>query len=141
VKEGNLERAIALAIEKHAGQVDKSGAPFIGHPVRVMASLRPDDLAMTVGVLHDVVEDTDVTLGQIKVRFGTRIWFALWLLTKPSDITYKEYIRAIRNQDLATRVKLADLRDNMRPDRIATKHIESLQKRYRWAVGYLTEVS
>ncbi len=138
--EGALETAIALAIEKHAGQTDKSGAPFIGHPIRVMASLRPDELMMKIGVLHDIVEDTDVTHEQVKEMFGVWVWFPVWLLTKEKGLTYREYIESLKANELARLVKLADLRDNMRPERITTSETQGLQKRYRWAVKYLKEV-
>lgn len=134
---GNLEKAITLAIEKHSHQVDKTGEPFIGHSIRVMASLRPDEEAMMVGVLHDIVEDTDVTLEQVRTWFGEQVWVAVLSLTRPKGCPYREYLRFIKSHKLALKVKLADLRDNMRPERNTTSETESLQKRYKWAKEYL----
>ena len=65
-----LDRAIQLAVRSHAGQADKSGLPYILHPLRVMDSLRGNTLDMVVAVLHDVIEDTEITAEYLRDTFG-----------------------------------------------------------------------
>lgn len=111
----NLYRAIKIAYEAHAGQVDKGGNPYIDHPLRVMASVETEE-AKIVAVLHDVLEDcpgyTADTFRQ--AGFSEEIVAALLLLTKiPSDKElYLDYIARIGKHRLAAKVKLADLLDN-----------------------------
>ena len=114
-----LERAIAIAAEAHAGQVDKAGHPYILHPLRVMLSLKDPDERIA-GVLHDVVEDTDVTLDQLtREGFSAEIVAAVEALTKrPGESRHDAALRAAANR-IARRVKLADNADNMDLTRIA----------------------
>ena len=110
-----LAEAIALASKAHKGQMDKQGAPYILHPLRIMLSLRDDgfsEIHQIVGVLHDVVEDTPVSLDEIKERFGDRVACAIELLTHEKGVNYFDYIRAIRKDPIATEVKKRDLTDN-----------------------------
>ena len=67
---GTLERAIELAVEHHKGQVDKAGEPYILHPLRLMMSVDKDDEKI-VAVMHDIVEDTDITLDDLRKIKGT----------------------------------------------------------------------
>ena len=116
----NLYRALTIAFEAHAGQVDKGGKPYIDHPLRVMMAQDPDDEpAKIVAVLHDVVEDCPTwTLERLRREgFGLEVLSALALVTKPPVGTndpreYLSYIKRISRYPLAAKVKLADLRDN-----------------------------
>lgn len=110
-----LAKAIALASEKHMGQFDKGGMPYILHPLKVMHYLKCDDMElMCIAVLHDVVEDTDVTFKDLEVMgFTPRVISALRLLTKMPGQTHKEYVAVIKSNPDAIAVKLADLRHNM----------------------------
>lgn len=98
----------------HDGQTDKGGLPYIGHPLRVMAMGR-DYNERIVGVLHDVVEDTDVTFEELAGKgFGEEIIEALRCVTKTSpDEDYEEFIERCASNPLATAVKIHDLTDNM----------------------------
>ncbi len=108
-----LEKAIALAVEAHRGQKDRYGAPYILHPLRVMARVETP-LEKTVAVLHDVVEDTDWTLDRLREEgFGSPVIEALDCLTKRAGEDYMDYVRRCAGRPLARRVKLADLEDNM----------------------------
>lgn len=108
-----LEAAIALAAKAHAGQLDKAGEPYILHPIRVMMRLA-DDTARIVAVLHDVVEDTKVTLDDLRREgFSEEIVLAVEKLSRRKDETYEQFVERIRPDPLARRVKLADLEDNM----------------------------
>jgi len=108
-----LERAIALAAEAHAGQVDKAGAPYILHPLRLLLAVdAPTD--RIVAVLHDVVEDTPWTLEVLrKEGFSEEVVAALDALTKRPGEAYDAFIGRVAANPIARRVKRADLMDNL----------------------------
>ena len=109
----NLEKAIQIAVNAHTGQTRKNGTPYVLHPFRVMFR-QTSEAAMIVGVLHDVVEDTDVTLDDLReAGFEAPIIQALALLSHAEATPYEEYIKRIACNPLARSVKLADLEDNM----------------------------
>lgn len=110
-----LANAIALASEKHKGQFDKGGMPYILHPLRVMHYLKSDDLElMAIAVLHDVIEDTDVTFEDLKnLGMSERVIAGVKALTKIPGQTPEEYLAVIKDNIDAIKVKLADLRHNM----------------------------
>jgi len=116
-----LEQAIALAVEKHRGKRDKGGQPYILHPLRVMLAVDTEE-ERRVAVLHDVVEDTDVTLEDLRaLGYPEREVLAIDALTlrKDRDETYQEFIERVGLNSIARRVKLADLADNMDVRRLA----------------------
>ena len=106
-----LERAIEIARKAHEGQVDKAGAPYIGHPLRVMD--RVPEEAKIAAVLHDVVEDSSVTLSDLRAEgFPESVVEAVEALTKRPGETYELFILRAASNDIARTVKLADLHDN-----------------------------
>lgn len=110
-----LEDAVALAAQAHRGQVypSLSGEPFILHPLRVMLRMASDDERI-VAVLHDVIEDTDCTLDDLRrAGYSKRIVNALDRLTHREGETYEAYIERLSDDPLARRVKLADLAENL----------------------------
>lgn len=109
-----LERAIQIAQEAHAGQVDKGGADYIGHPLRVMEMCETEEQKI-VGVLHDVVEDSAWTFKMLEDEgFSVGIVESLKCLTKQSkDENYDDFIRRVMKNELAMRVKVRDLEDNL----------------------------
>lgn len=121
-----IETAIRLASIYHAGQKDLAGKSYILHPLRVMANLGLDttDTERIVAVLHDAVEDTELTLDMLRDEgFSEEIVGAISLVTKVKDKNYDEdaYYRAIMDNPIARRVKIEDLKDNMAPDRLKNK--------------------
>jgi len=109
-----LERAIAIAAEAHAGQIDRIGAPYILHPLRLM--LKMDSMAgMIVAVLHDVVEDNIAwTLPRLQQEgFGREIIDGVDAMTRRQDETYEQYILRVAGNRLAKAVKMHDLEDNI----------------------------
>lgn len=110
----DLERAISLATEVHAGQTDKARTTYIRHPLRVMAQMETE-IERIVAVLHDVVEDSEYTLNDIQAEFDTDIRNAVEALTKREDEQddYMAFIERAAANPIATQVKLADLEDNM----------------------------
>ncbi|WP_182866959.1 GTP pyrophosphokinase [Stieleria mannarensis] len=113
-----LEDAIALAATHFAGVTDKSGQPYLLHCIRVMMGV--DDLeAKMVGVMHDLVEDTAVTLDDLRsAGFSAAVVRGVDLMTHRSEVSYADYVVGLKPHDLARQVKLSDLRDNMSPDRV-----------------------
>lgn len=113
-----LERAIEIAANAHAGQLDQGGQPYILHPLRVMLLLESEEERI-VGVLHDVIEDTPVTLAQLQAEgFSERVVCALDALTKqPGESRMDAAARAAADA-IALRVKLSDNADNLDLSRI-----------------------
>jgi guanosine-3',5'-bis(diphosphate) 3'-pyrophosphohydrolase len=114
-----LERAIEIAARAHAGQVDKGGAPYILHPLRLMMSVTDPEQRMAA-VLHDVVEDTAITPDDLRREgFSETIVSAVLALTKQEGETRMDAARRLAPNPVARAVKLADLRDNMDLSRLA----------------------
>ncbi|MCG8606954.1 GTP pyrophosphokinase [bacterium] len=113
-----LERAIRIAAQIHEGQADRYGSPYILHPLRVMMRCS-GERAMIVATLHDVVEDSDMTLDDLrKEGFDEETVMAIDCLTKRDGEAYMQYIERVKPDPLAVKVKLADLEDNIDPTRI-----------------------
>lgn len=109
-----LERAIQIALEAHAGETDKAGQPYVLHPLTLMLQMDSEE-ARIVAVLHDVVEDSAVTLDDLAAAgFSNAVLTALALLTHDTAaVAYDDYIAALSSNPLARKVKLADLAHNM----------------------------
>ena len=138
---GKLEEAITIAVEAHKGQRDKFGAPYILHPLRVMARVKTEE-EMTVAILHDVVEDTKWTFDRLReAGFSETVVEAIGCVTKRAGESYDSLIERARANPLARQVKIADLEDNMDVRRIpvvTAKDAERLAK-YRRAWQTLTD--
>jgi (p)ppGpp synthase/HD superfamily hydrolase len=132
-----LERAIALAAKAHEGQVDKVGAPYILHPLRVMLRCRSTEERIAA-VLHDVVEDCNVTLDDLRSEgFSEAVVTAVAALTKRPGEDYEAFVHRAAADPIGRAVKLADLADNSDMSRIANptpKDLERLEK-YRRAIA------
>lgn len=134
-----LNDAIILAADKHRGQFDKGGSPYILHPLRVMQKAKSDEERI-VAVLHDVVEDTDVTLDELRgMGFDEHIVTAIDHLTRRDKETYNDFILRVKKNELATRVKLLDIEDNSDLSRLQeiTEQDENRLRRYQKAVELL----
>jgi len=133
----NLEDAIALAVAKHAGQKDKIGAPYILHPLRVMCRMKTEQ-QMMAAVLHDVVEDTEVTLDDLRAMgFPSAVVAAVDCLSNRPGESYDGMLARIKTNRLAIQVKMGDLEDNMdvrRLEHISPQDVERMEKYKRaWA--------
>ena len=100
-----------IAYEAHKNQVDKSGVPYIYHPIHVAEQMDTENECI-IALLHDVVEDTNVTFKQLEEVFSKEIIDILKLLTREENIEYDEYIKRIKNNSIACKVKIADLTHN-----------------------------
>lgn len=127
-----IEDAVALAAHAHRGQVDKAGECYILHPLRVMMRFS-DAPARIVAVLHDVLEDTNVTADDLRqAGYREEILAALDALTRRPQETYEEFINRAAPNPLARRVKLADLEDNMDPKRLTSLGESDLRRLARY---------
>lgn len=136
-----LNKAIEISALAHTGQVDKGGAPYILHPLRVML-MRDNELEQICAVLHDVVEDTDITFEDLRKQgFSEKVIHVLDCLTKRDEENYDEFIGRVLNDETACQVKLADITDNMNLTRIknpSEKDRERIAK-YEKAVARILE--
>ena len=128
---GSLEHAIQLAVKHYKGQVDKAGQPYILHPLQLMMSVDKNDEKI-VAVMHDIVEDTEITLNDLQNEgFSKEVIDAIECVTKKEGEDYDSFIDRISQSALATKVKLADLEDNMdlsRLSEVTDKDLERLEK-------------
>lgn len=113
-KEEMLEKMISLATERHRGQTDKGGTPYILHPLTVAHLLNTVDLELkTIAIGHDLIEDTDTELDELRqMGFSSRVVAAIGCLTKDKGETFDDYRAKIKTNRDAVEVKLAELRHN-----------------------------
>ena len=137
--QGTLERAIEIAARRHAGQVDKGGAPYILHPLRVMLRVARG-AQQIVAVLHDVVEDSEVTFEDLEREgFSAEVINGLRAVTKVEGESYEDFVARAALDPVGKAVKLADLMENSDLSRIAEpsqKDLERVEK-YGRAIRYL----
>ena len=135
------KKALKLCFEAHKEQVDKSGMPYVFHPFH-LAEQMTDEATTVVALIHDVVEDTDTTFEYLeKQGFSVEMINALKLLTHDKGVPYMDYIAEIKKKNIATKVKLADLRHNSdltRLDVIDEKALNRKEK-YEKAIKLLEE--
>ncbi|MFN8378871.1 MAG: GTP pyrophosphokinase [Anaerolineae bacterium] len=123
-----VEDAISLAVRAHAGQKDRYGQPYILHVLRVVARVFDPPAQMTAA-LHDVVEDTAVTLDELRLMgYPEPVLDAVDCLTRRDSETYDAFIERIAPNPLAVRVKLADLEDNMDLRRSGQLDVEAAER-------------
>ena len=132
-----LERAIEIARQAHAGQVDKAGKDYINHPLRVM-EMGKDENEKIIGVLHDVVEDSDWTFEMLEAEgFSSEIIEALRCVIKLSeDEDYDHFLNRIKGNRLALKVKLCDSVDNLDISRIKEHTDSDIKRSKKYARAY-----
>jgi (p)ppGpp synthase/HD superfamily hydrolase len=135
----DLTTAIKIACEAHAHQKDKSGELYILHPLRLMQRLK-DRNAMIVAVLHDVIEDSQFDIGFLESQgFDKCILDAIEAITKRANEPYNDFIERLSVNEIAVKVKIEDLKDNLdltRLSRIGDKDLERIKK-YHNALAFL----
>lgn len=139
-----IERARSIAERAHEGQVDKAGQPYITHPARVVAKLEGDPEAVMVGWLHDVIEDTDVTLADLEAAgMPSAVVAAVEAMSKRQGEPKDDYLRRVAVNPLARHVKIdGDMADNTDPSRLARLDPETrtrLEAKYRHAAAILNQ--
>ena len=137
------KKALRLCFDAHRDQTDKSGMPYVFHPFH-LAEQMDTEVTTVVALLHDVVEDSDYTLEDLKkMGFPASVIDALTLMTHEPSVPYMEYVEAISSNPIASKVKLADLRHNSdlsRLDKIDPKALTRVEK-YAAAIKLLESVA
>ncbi len=106
------KKALKLCFEAHRDQTDKTGMPYVFHPFH-LAEQMTDEVTTVTALLHDVVEDTEITLDDLRdMGFPAEAIEAIGLLTRREGVPYLTYVEAIRGNPTARKVKLADLKHN-----------------------------
>ena len=135
----DTKKALKICFDAHKNQTDKSGLPYVFHPFHLAEQMKTEETTI-VALLHDVVEDTDITLEDLKEKgFSKEIIDAIALMTHDDDTDYMDYVREIKKNPIAKAVKLADLRHNSdlsRMDVIDEKVLER-RKKYLEAIEIL----
>ena len=119
-------QAMKIAYDAHHGQVDKGGIPYIFHPYH-LAEQMPDEYSTCVALLHDVVEDTAVTLEDLIPIFPQEVIDAVRVMTHGEDEPYLDYVQRVKTNPIAKIVKLADLRHNSDESRMPDASEEKRQ--------------
>ena len=127
-------KAIKVAYEAHLGQLDYNDVPYIFHPYH-LAEQMDDEVSCTVALLHDVVEDTDLTFTDLEQIFPAQVLEIVRLLTHDENIDYFDYIREIKKNPIATKVKLEDLKHNSDESRSIGSNLTQDQLLY-WKTKY-----
>ena len=127
-------KAMRLAYKAHQGQTDQCGVPYIFHPYHLAEQMQ-DEYTTCIALLHDVVEDTSVTLEDLQKEFPEEVVEALRLLTHDKGTDYFEYVKAIKQNPLAKAVKLVDLEHNSDQSRMADCAV-SEEKKQLWREKY-----
>ena len=143
LNEHDLARAIVLAVNAHDGQIDKSGLPYIMHPLRVMEAVRPLGIPhMIVAILHDVVEDTPIPIEDIEDEFGKIIAEAVLAITHPPNEPKEKYLARVKANPIARAVKTRDIYDNLLPERLTLlphHDRERMLRKYSFGLAYLAQ--
>ena len=139
--DARVRKAFEVARQAHAGQVDKGGVAYINHPLTIASSVGEDVSAIIVALLHDVAEDSAITLDDLQaaIPLTAEELDALKLLTHDAATPYLEYVAQIKTNDLAAKVKAADLKHNSDLSRLENpqhKDFERVEK-YRRALEIL----
>lgn len=133
------KKALVISFNAHKNQVDKSGMPYVYHPFHLAEQMK-DEFTTCVALLHDVVEDTDITLGDLKDQgFPREVTDAIALMTHNDAVPYLDYVEKIKDNPIARAVKLADLNHNSdltRLDVVDGKALERVEK-YKKAIDIL----
>ena len=136
--------ALRIAYKAHHGQLDYNGIPYIFHPIHLAEQMN-DEYSCCVALLHDTVEDTEVTLEELKAIFPKEVTDAVALMTHEKGTDYFDYVRAIKENPIARKVKLADLAHNSDQTRCIGSNLSEERKaawrtKYEKATKILTEI-
>lgn len=136
----NTKKAMKIAYQAHNGQLDKSGIPYIYHPIHIAETMDTEEECI-VALLHDVIEDTPITISELEKYFQENIITALKILSHNKEKDYMEYIKTIKNNSLAKKIKLADLKHNSDLTRlnVITEKDKERKEKYEKAIKLLLE--
>lgn len=128
----NTKKALRICFDAHKDQEDKSGMPYVFHPFHLAEQMKTEETTI-VALLHDVVEDSDYTLEDLKAfGFSGAVTDAVALMTHADDVEYMDYVRKIKDNPIAKAVKLADLRHNSDLSRLDEVTEKALNRREKY---------
>lgn len=126
------KKALNLCFEAHKDQLDKSGVPYVFHPFHLAEQMK-DEQTTIVALLHDVVEDSDITIEDLKEEgFDNKVLEAIILLTHGKDVKYEYYVLKIKENPIARAVKIADLKHNSDLSRMENVDQKVLERREKY---------
>ncbi len=140
-KEGSMiytpltDKAMKLAYKAHDGQLDRNDAPYVFHPFH-LAEQMTDEITCAAALLHDVVEDTDITLDDLAKEYPAEVVELVRLLTHDEDVDYFDYVRALKHNPQAVQIKLADLAHNSDESRLTIPELTTAEQRAQWQEKY-----
>ena len=135
------KKALKLCFEAHKEQLDQSGMPYVFHPFHVAEEMNDEETTI-VALLHDVIEDTNYTLDDLRnMGFSNTVIEAVEVMTHLPEVSYEDYLRNIKRNPIAKRVKLADIRHNADLTRldVIDEKAEYWKKKYQFAYQVLCE--
>ena len=135
------KKALKLCFEAHKDQVDKTGMPYVFHPFH-LAEQMDDEISTVCALLHDVVEDTDITFKNlIEMGFSIEVVEVLKLLTHDKSVLYMDYVAKIATNPIAKKVKIADLKHNSDVSRlnVVDQKAQERLKKYQQALDLLSK--
>ncbi len=135
------KKALKICAEAHAGQVDKSGLPYLLHPVHLAEQMSTEE-EICAALLHDTIEDTSLTIDDLRREgFPETVLSAVSLLTHDNKVPYLEYVKEVGHDPIARKVKMADLRHNSDLGRLESVSEKDLKRRdkYLTAIRILKE--
>ena len=135
-----IDIALAIAKKAHAGQVDKADVDYIQHPLYVASQVKTEQ-EKAVALLHDVIEDSGITIDDLLVSgLSNEVVTAVQILTKEKGQSYQEYLEKVKSNNLARVVKLADLKHNSDLSRLKSVTDTDYErvKKYKNAIHYLS---
>ena len=131
----NTKKAMKLCFEAHKDQVDKSGIPYVFHPLHLAEQMKDEDTTI-VALLHDVIEDTDYTFADLEAMgFEEKIIEALKLMTHEEGVPYMDYVAKIKENPIAKAVKLADLQHNSDLTRLDVVDEKALKRKEKYTAA------
>ena len=123
-----VEKALKIASTAHMYQLRDEGTPYIEHPVRVASRFKTDDILQVIALLHDVLEDSDLTYEDLEKEFGRFVADRVQILTKPKGYDMDSYMEHIANDYYCLQVKLSDRIDNIK----SLKSCPNIEKRKKY---------
>ena len=125
------KKAMIIAYNAHMNQFDRAGVPYIYHPIH-LAEQMDTEIECIVALLHDVVEDTDVTFEQLKKEFSGEVIEVLKLLTHDKNTDYMEYIMKLKKNHIAKKIKIADIKHNLDETRLEKVTLKDIARRNKY---------
>ncbi len=138
-----IKKALDIALEAHRDQIDKGGVPYIMHPITVANQMETTD-EIVVALLHDVVEDSNITIEHLnKFEFSYEVIAAISTLTKTAGEEFFKYLDKVKKNEIALKVKIADMKHNSKLSRLKEITIEDIKRQEKYFAGihYLSKSS